>query len=683
MFCHILIGCPSSGKTTLAEAIVEDDPSYKIVSTDKIREKLFGDETIQGNWSQIEAEVFRQLEGHLKAGHPVIYDATNAKRPWRMGLLRHLKQYQTVDWLGWYVKTPLGTCLQWNQTRERQVPEGVIKRMSESLKTFPPMAAEGFASVYELNPKLKTSLSAQFKEKLSNFSRSVVNRHNRTQKITRHAYSNLVDFERLMYLIHLLLKYPGIGNLQETSPETVEQIVGDGQTSFATEVDEICAFIAKIADPIYANPSAIKSDLNWLEENGLIGKADINADLKISIKEDSESPTHSYSDLEPFQRLIKTIRLITHEPFIWKKELGGTLNSLMERMKKEQMVDENARDSLRKDIEKVLKPYQILPEFPMKRGYFAGTAILSEQDLGKVFQLLETQAKSFDDPVALQIYETFKRRMEMAKLVDSESYPVRGVHHPCFVEPKTLSESSLAENTKEVESAIAQGKLLELERSSCETQEKSLFKAYPLQMVFHNLAWYLGFEYSEGEEKGLLQFERLDQLGLGQVQEKARSRSTQLKSLNRLITLYKSSGGIFLGNDPKIQQQYLSSDATEREKVEVMIEIWLTNEIFSLISEGTQPFPRQQMKMSLPLNRHLLRKNRSLFNLRKTSHPNFPHRFRVYLPQWSLSDVDLHNWILGFGGQAKVVSPNNFRETLQEKGEAVVKALTTENSNQQ
>jgi hypothetical protein len=319
----------------------------------------------------------------------------------------------------------------------------------------------------------------------------------------------------------------------------------------------------------------------------------------------------------------------------------------------------------------------------MKRGYFAGTAILSEQDLGKVFQLLETQAKSFDDPVALQIYETFKRRMEMAKLVDSESYPVRGVHHPCFVEPKTLSESSLAENTKEVESAIAQGKLLELERSSCETQEKSLFKAYPLQMVFHNLAWYLGFEYSEGEEKGLLQFERLDQLGLGQVQEKARSRSTQLKSLNRLITLYKSSGGIFLGNDPKIQQQYLSSDATEREKVEVMIEIWLTNEIFSLISEGTQPFPRQQMKMSLPLNRHLLRKNRSLFNLRKTSHPNFPHRFRVYLPQWSLSDVDLHNWILGFGGQAKVVSPNNFRETLQEKGEAVVKALTTENSNQQ
>jgi predicted DNA-binding transcriptional regulator YafY len=55
----------------------------------------------------------------------------------------------------------------------------------------------------------------------------------------------------------------------------------------------------------------------------------------------------------------------------------------------------------------------------------------------------------------------------------------------------------------------------------------------------------------------------------------------------------------------------------------------------------------------------------------------------VYLPQWSLSDVDLHNWILGFGGQAKVVSPNNFRETLQEKGEAVVKALTTENSNQQ
>ncbi|MFP3325875.1 hypothetical protein R0K05_22735, partial [Planococcus sp. SIMBA_160] len=84
------------------------------------------------------------------------------------------------------------------------------------LKTFPPIAAEGFATVYDLNPNLKTPLIDQVEYKQSQFSRTVVNRQNRIQQITRHAYSDLLDFERLMYLIHLLLSYPGIGNLQST-----------------------------------------------------------------------------------------------------------------------------------------------------------------------------------------------------------------------------------------------------------------------------------------------------------------------------------------------------------------------------------------------------------------------------------------------------------------------------------
>jgi predicted kinase len=166
MFCHILIGCPSSGKSSLAATIQENYPDYQIVSTDKIREQLFGDETIQGNWSEIEPEVFRQIQDHITAGYPVIYDATNAKRPRRMRLLQHLSQYQGVNWLGWYFTTPLGTCLQWNQNRERQVPEEVIKRMSASLKKFPPITAEGFATVYSLHPKGKSSLIEQFSNKL-------------------------------------------------------------------------------------------------------------------------------------------------------------------------------------------------------------------------------------------------------------------------------------------------------------------------------------------------------------------------------------------------------------------------------------------------------------------------------------------------------------------------------------
>lgn len=679
MLCHILIGCPSSGKSTLAQKILQSDPNYAVVSTDTIREKLFGDEGIQGDWVSIEAEVFRQIEEQIKAGYSVIYDATNAKRPWRIALLQRLNQYQEVAWLGWHFKTPLSTCLQWNQKRERQVPDQVVKRMFESLKMFPPLAAEGFKAVYPLNPSQKTSVVAQFNNKLSQFSRTLVNRSNRTQQITRHDYSSLLDFERLMYLIRMLLAYPGVGNLQTTSPETVQEVIGKTRQHFATEVDEICAFMASIADPIYAEPSAIAQDLKWLEENGVIGKADVRSDLKITPPKDLSSPTHSYSDLEPFERLIKTIRLIIHEPLIWKPEAKGTLNSLVQRMQEEQIINTDCRDSVRKDIEKVFKPYKILPEFPMKRGYFAGTAILAQEDLIKVFQLLETQGKSLDDPIALQVYEIFKQRMKTSKLAPIDSYPVRAIHNRSIVDLEMISESSVARDTTAVESAIEAGKLLELGRipkgESFNNQNGNLFKAYPLQIVFHNIGWYLGFEHYEGEKKGLLQFERMDRLFLGEPQSKARSRNLQLKSLDQLITLYKACGGIFLGNDPKSQQQYLSSNPEERQKVEVTIEIWFTDPIFAFISEGTKRFPLRQMKMSQPLNRNLLRRNRSLFSLRKTADPDFPHRFRVNLPQWSLEDFDLHRWILGFGGQAKVVSPNTLKNTLHLKGKEIVKAM--------
>ncbi|AFZ44779.1 hypothetical protein PCC7418_2638 [Halothece sp. PCC 7418] len=672
MFCHILIGCPGSGKSTLATTIQKANPNYRIVSTDAIRADLFGDATIQGNWSRIEAEVFSQIKTHLKAGYPVIYDATNAKRPWRIGLLQHLHQYSDVEWLGWNLKTPLKTCLRWNQQREKSVPEEVIHRMFEALKTFPPIAAEGFATVYDLNPNLKTSLVDQFEYKRSQFSRTVVNRQNRIQNITRHGYSDLLDFERLMYLIHLLLTYPGIGNLQSTDPETIKTVIGKRRKQFPTEIDEICAFMSQAVAPIYADPSAIAQDLNWLEENGIIGHCDLSSDLKISLQDSSDQPTHSYSDLEPFQRLIQTIRLIIQEPFIWKKELGGTLNSFVERMREENLVTDDSRDRLRKDIEKVLKPYGILPEFPMKRGYFAGTAVLSQPDLMKVFQVLEAQAKHLEDPIALQVYEKFETRMKTAKLIDSDQYQVRAIHNRNIVDVQMLSDSSLAKDPKPVESAIAQGELLELGRfphgGRFDPEAETLFRAYPLQLVFHNIGWYLGFEHYEGAKKGLLQFERLDRLFLGKPQNKARSRNVQQKSLQRLIHLYQSSGGIFLGDDPKLQKQYLSGDPSQREEVEVLIELWFSDGVFPFISEGTQRFPLRQMKMSQPLNRDLMRKNRSLFSLRKTKDPKFPHRFRVSLPQWSLQDIDLHRWILGFGGEAKVVKPESLREDLKRKG---------------
>jgi predicted kinase len=139
-----LIGCPSSGKSTLANQLIKQIPNYRIISTDQIRQKLFGDESIQGNWQLIETEIFAQIQQQLTAGNSIIYDATNAKRPWRIALLQKLKSIDNLDIIGLHLQTLLEICKQWNKQRQREVPEPIIESYYQALKQFPPIPAEGF-----------------------------------------------------------------------------------------------------------------------------------------------------------------------------------------------------------------------------------------------------------------------------------------------------------------------------------------------------------------------------------------------------------------------------------------------------------------------------------------------------------------------------------------------------------
>lgn len=172
LICHILIGCPSSGKSTVADKIKQNNPNYRIVSSDQIREQLYGDATIQGNWPEIETEIFKQINQHLNDGYPIIYDATNAKQVWRVELLQKLSQFNSIDWVGWYLKTPLAICLNWNDKRIRKVPPEIIQQMYEELQAFPPTISEGFTVVYEI-PYQKNNLNLEIIDiKLKNLDRN-------------------------------------------------------------------------------------------------------------------------------------------------------------------------------------------------------------------------------------------------------------------------------------------------------------------------------------------------------------------------------------------------------------------------------------------------------------------------------------------------------------------------------
>lgn len=144
----ILIGLPGSGKSTLARSLLMQR-SRRLISTDRIRAELFGDESIQGPWSLIWNRVqveFREavqqsLQGHLEEA---IFDATNAVRRHRRAVMDAARQNGFVELIGLWVDTPLPVCLERNQKRDRQVPEAVIYRMHRCLRGAPPHLDEGW-----------------------------------------------------------------------------------------------------------------------------------------------------------------------------------------------------------------------------------------------------------------------------------------------------------------------------------------------------------------------------------------------------------------------------------------------------------------------------------------------------------------------------------------------------------
>jgi predicted kinase len=148
--CFILIGIPGSGKSTLAQQLLIQCPNCILVSTDRIRKQLYGDSSIQGDWQTIEQQVLTQIQQSMLMGHPVIYDATNYNRRYRIDLLQKLSNLLSAQWIGLYLKTSLEQCKIWNQQRDRQVTEVVIDIMNQCLNEFPPNTDEGFDKIYEI-----------------------------------------------------------------------------------------------------------------------------------------------------------------------------------------------------------------------------------------------------------------------------------------------------------------------------------------------------------------------------------------------------------------------------------------------------------------------------------------------------------------------------------------------------
>ncbi|WP_218079677.1 AAA family ATPase [Anthocerotibacter panamensis] len=649
---HFLIGPAGSGKSTFATRLVQANPALVVVSTDDIRQDLYGDATIQGLWAEVEQAVIVRVQAAIQSGRPVIYDATNIKRPWRMQLIEKFSSLGATSWLAWYLKTPLETCLYQNTQRDRQVPPQVIRRHFKELETFAPNPAEGFINVVTLGKTVQNQFVIlpelpEIQQEIARLS-TTIQRANRYAQQTRHGYSRLKDFERLLFLLALVLHHPGAGNLHETHPEQLHHLLGHTEF-FLTAEEEIAALLSKLHHPLYADTAALTQDLQWLRENALL-TTDVQ-DLQQPYKKLQQPPftgeadvrtAHSYGDWEAFERLLTTLRYILYHPL--GLEEGGALVALVQGLTKDGL--HVHPDSVRRDIGEVLKPYDLLRGRMFKQGYYAGTAIFSREELQNIHAVLYSQAQSLKNPLDQAIYEQYTQKMQQAQIGEAP-YPVRAIANRIIVPTSSedLPSDSLYRNLEQLERYITTGTLLHLSLKqnvgTWPKDRKGLFSAWPLQIVFHNIAWYLGYEH---KEDGLFRYGRLDRLFLAQPLPQPRGIDLQRRSLKRIDTLLKGSAFLFLGDDPRQQQLFLNTKT--RSTVQVVVELWFTKALSQFIQEGTKRFTQQKLD----------------FN---TGNTRFPCRLVATLPIWSIEDIDLQRWILGYGDQVNVIQPQSLAEKIQ------------------
>jgi predicted kinase len=331
--CHLLIGQPASGKTTLAKALAPlltgpGEPPAQVLSTDAIRAEVFGDAAVQGPWIDIEARLHQRIQEAVAAGIPVIVDATHARRAWRLAITQALPLPAPVQWIGWWLYTDLPTSLAWNASRQRPVPVPVIQEMAAALADphFGPSRAEGFAAICAVVPTHHDDLVPVLQAELASLDRRIRGATNRERKIQRHGYSRLLDLERLLYLIKLLSTWPDLAASDPASAEELEAILSPlPQGDLA---DRAAAFLERLHGPCYADATAIRGDLNWLETNGFCSPAPVQTPIQLAPA--PPGPVHGglppLGDGPVFLRVMTLLRHLLQTPFDRPTERGTSLH---------------------------------------------------------------------------------------------------------------------------------------------------------------------------------------------------------------------------------------------------------------------------------------------------------------------------------------------------------------------
>jgi hypothetical protein len=378
----------------------------------------------------------------------------------------------------------------------------------------------------------------------------------------------------------------------------------------------------------------------------------------------AKKPTpHPYADKLTFDRIMLLIATLVNHPGVGHSdtETSDTKyhDALLEVQSQLQKIatestsidfPENypAIPTIRKDLE-TLRHYGILDKRMYRFGYYLGTGAMSRDELLFAFQAIASQAKYQGNPQARQICEKLTKRLRGLdiELKGQLFYPVREQLNRAIIytDPVEMLDRQEYRNTlfhklDIVETAIIQGQAIELFRQNNYYGKSHLGfrRIWPLQLIYHDIAWYL---ICENYENGHLTVERVNRFTdhCKIIDVEARGLAPQQQSLKIAHKLLKNGWGLFLGK-PEQQQAELQG-TLKLQKVKVRF----FEKVVGFILEGDRRHPRQKKIKEGPRD--------SFGNLLYVD-------YQIDLPDRSLNEFSL--WVNRYMDSAQVLSPPSLVE---------------------
>jgi len=378
---------------------------------------------------------------------------------------------------------------------------------------------------------------------------------------------------------------------------------------------------------------------------------------------------HPYSDQLSFDRVLILIATLIQYPGIGcpDESENGPHNALQEVQEKMRSLASRleinfpegypAIATIRKDLE-TLRKYKILDQSMYRWGYYVGMGI-NQEEFKVAFNALLSQAQYQHNPLAKHLYQKLEKRLRALNLdLKGELfYPVYQQLNRSIVDTdpdEIIRKKKIAPNTlfgqlPLVEDAILQGHAIEVHRPQdfYDQKREGFSQIWPLQFIYHDIAWYLIYEVCE---TGLLAVGRVNRFSNNcKTLEPRRDLEVQKTRLNTAHQLLKNGWGLNLGNLEQQQQELNGTLSLE------LIKVRFYHPVTRFILEGE--------------NRHI---NQKVFSYpKKAENEDITHvDYQIKLPPRSRREFML--WVNKHLDKAQVLAPPELVEEHRKAAQALL-----------